>query len=340
MMGATALRVPIAPVLSHLNGIYVVSANADLSRILIAGQDSNRVAVSLDKGTSFTRFGAITLEFPDSIFRDSLVVNDNIALLASIGGDYIYRTTNFGTSWASITAPGLRNWGSFAMSDDTNKIIASSATGSFLSTDQGATWTARTNNAPGAQAYNSLVCSADFSVLYSWDFATGKVISKSVDDGQTWTALSNQPIVGNFWQGMHCSADGQTIMLGGVQGDFARSVDGGANWTYQTLTNTTLNVFNRRSPGTTGQLAALGGNFCLFISHNSGASWATDPRMDPYWVNDYTSPWHVCLSTDGVSLVTGTEYFNQQVLVRRRSEEHTSELQSLRHLVCRLLLEK
>src|SRR5438045_7357521 len=27
-------------------------------------------------------------------------------------------------------------------------------------------------------------------------------------------------------------------------------------------------------------------------------------------------------------------------LTRRRSEEHTSELQSLRHLVCRLLLEK
>src|SRR5205814_10162636 len=27
-------------------------------------------------------------------------------------------------------------------------------------------------------------------------------------------------------------------------------------------------------------------------------------------------------------------------LARRRSEEHTSELQSLRHLVCRLLLEK
>src|SRR5437899_5969354 len=31
----------------------------------------------------------------------------------------------------------------------------------------------------------------------------------------------------------------------------------------------------------------------------------------------------------------------QEVLVvRKRSEEHTSELQSLRHLVCRLLLEK
>src|SRR5437899_8805041 len=29
-----------------------------------------------------------------------------------------------------------------------------------------------------------------------------------------------------------------------------------------------------------------------------------------------------------------------QLLVQLRSEEHTSELQSLRHLVCRLLLEK
>src|SRR5205814_10144921 len=28
------------------------------------------------------------------------------------------------------------------------------------------------------------------------------------------------------------------------------------------------------------------------------------------------------------------------VVIRERSEEHTSELQSLRHLVCRLLLEK
>src|SRR5438045_9440691 len=35
---------------------------------------------------------------------------------------------------------------------------------------------------------------------------------------------------------------------------------------------------------------------------------------------------------------TGEEVFNEIGLLR--SEEHTSELQSLRHLVCRLLLEK
>src|SRR5262245_64152221 len=32
--------------------------------------------------------------------------------------------------------------------------------------------------------------------------------------------------------------------------------------------------------------------------------------------------------------------FHFDVLLEQRSEEHTSELQSLRHLVCRLLLEK
>src|ERR1039458_10748651 len=33
-------------------------------------------------------------------------------------------------------------------------------------------------------------------------------------------------------------------------------------------------------------------------------------------------------------------HFGQDVARNERSEEHTSELQSLRHLVCRLLLEK
>src|SRR5262245_64279732 len=40
------------------------------------------------------------------------------------------------------------------------------------------------------------------------------------------------------------------------------------------------------------------------------------------------------------SRTPGTSATDSPARVRRRSEEHTSELQSLRHLVCRLLLEK
>src|SRR5437899_7136712 len=38
--------------------------------------------------------------------------------------------------------------------------------------------------------------------------------------------------------------------------------------------------------------------------------------------------------------MSGARFFGRQVPTDVRSEEHTSELQSLRHLVCRLLLEK
>src|SRR5258705_2059510 len=40
------------------------------------------------------------------------------------------------------------------------------------------------------------------------------------------------------------------------------------------------------------------------------------------------------------TLVAKAAGASKREVARRRSEEHTSELQSLRHLVCRLLLEK
>src|SRR5262245_41285818 len=42
----------------------------------------------------------------------------------------------------------------------------------------------------------------------------------------------------------------------------------------------------------------------------------------------------------GPSLTLWQEHLGPEIQLARRSEEHTSELQSLRHLVCRLLLEK
>src|SRR5258705_8570391 len=46
------------------------------------------------------------------------------------------------------------------------------------------------------------------------------------------------------------------------------------------------------------------------------------------------------LATAVLGVEVGLELQRIEVVLARRSEEHTSELQSLRHLVCRLLLEK
>src|SRR5690625_6689205 len=57
----------------------------------------------------------------------------------------------------------------------------------------------------------------------------------------------------------------------------------------------------------------------------------------------YSSAWAAALLEEaGVALVPGSDFdgANGGNFVRLRSEEHTSELQSRGHLVCRLLLEK
>src|SRR5690554_7144732 len=46
------------------------------------------------------------------------------------------------------------------------------------------------------------------------------------------------------------------------------------------------------------------------------------------------------LAADSRQADTANQQLSRGLLVRRRSEEHTSELQSRPHLVCRLLLEK
>src|SRR5262245_54058589 len=46
------------------------------------------------------------------------------------------------------------------------------------------------------------------------------------------------------------------------------------------------------------------------------------------------------IASQAAALMQASENESEQMMIDYRSEEHTSELQSLRHLVCRLLLEK
>src|SRR5258705_3235989 len=54
----------------------------------------------------------------------------------------------------------------------------------------------------------------------------------------------------------------------------------------------------------------------------------------------YTTLFRSGRAADRAHHVLAAHRARREVLPLRRSEEHTSELQSLRHLVCRLLLEK
>src|SRR5690625_6223266 len=65
---------------------------------------------------------------------------------------------------------------------------------------------------------------------------------------------------------------------------------------------------------------------------------AVETDVHPGLMTDWQQPLVVALTqADGISIVHETVYENR---LGFRSEEHTSELQSRGHLVCRLLLEK
>src|ERR1035438_16805 len=79
-----------------------------------------------------------------------------------------------------------------------------------------------------------------------------------------------------------------------------------------------LSRFFRRSPNTISDSLVLG----QIWQSNDRASWAYLPNPYPGVITD---------------IRPAKQY---RIFSKPRSEEHTSELQSLRHLVCRLLLEK
>src|ERR1035438_10799594 len=60
--------------------------------------------------------------------------------------------------------------------------------------------------------------------------------------------------------------------------------------------------------------------------------------MIPFWCACWIA-WQTCTKRSSRCRML-RRFLSQYFVIRTRSEEHTSELQSLRHLVCRLLLEK
>src|SRR5262245_64346764 len=92
-------------------------------------------------------------------------------------------------------------------------------------------------------------------------------------------------------------------------------------------------------------LTASASTVRVYITNSAGDSiHVIDPTTNKVVqeIKNYVGAHGIDFSPDGSKVyVTNEETETLDVLDRKtRSEEHTSELQSLRHLVCRLLLEK
>src|ERR1039458_7335964 len=174
----------------------------------------------------------------------------------------------------------------------------------------------------------------------------------STDSGKTWTKPVLVSTPGKLSLGMRrgprIAMSPEAIVIsavagpsgGGADGDLLawRSVDGGKSWSAGKVIN---DVASAAREGLHAMVA--GGNGVVFAvwldlrqkgtrlygstSHDGGATWSPSVLV-------YESPSGTvcqCCHPSAAIDAQGRIF---------RSEEHTSELQSLRHLVCRLLLEK
>src|SRR5258708_2054641 len=97
-------------------------------------------------------------------------------------------------------------------------------------------------------------------------------------------------------------------------------------------------IFARPEPPESFQLAAE--------EHDNGWNeWELQPRIDPFTFMPYSfmslpTQEHIDLYQRGIERVVKVDRYAGLLVSMHRSEEHTSELQSPDHLVCRLLLEK
>src|SRR3712207_7060185 len=67
------------------------------------------------------------------------------------------------------------------------------------------------------------------------------------------------------------------------------------------------------------------------------AAWALRPLNGTAVVSSIYPAYHILNGTVRSAILIGTEHFVPISIAERRSEEHTSELQSRQYLVCRLL---
>src|SRR5262245_63223062 len=96
------------------------------------------------------------------------------------------------------------------------------------------------------------------------------------------------------------------------------------------------------------QIAIHQGQTVLISEPDGQIHWPSDKGL--YFLDTrIVSSWSIYANGEPWELLNGgpVSYYaalifltNKAILTEGRSEEHTSELQSLRHLVCRLLLEK
>jgi photosystem II stability/assembly factor-like uncharacterized protein len=246
---------------------YNAGVSSDLSTIVClvwtstGGNNIYSLWKTTNLGTTWTTFDVMP---GGGYIRNMAASYDLKYVIMAVNGDYVYTSTNSGTTYTRQTSMGIGNWGSVATSQDGTVLAAVNINSSiWVSTNSGGTW----QQTAGGQIFICCVSSTGQPMYYI--FNSGQIY-KSTDRGSTWTTMSNSPFV--YWQSLSISSNGN-ILLGGSRGSSIYfSTDAGNTW--KTVTGVTTGSRVRSTyMSSSGVYMIVGSDSGTWLSTNTGSTW-------------------------------------------------------------------
>jgi hypothetical protein len=272
----------------------------------------NTIPVSNKETTKSEAEYYVNIDAIPSKSANQLVVKSDLLsyVTAVVLGGLIYRSTNAGSTWTGLTAPGSRNWSSVSMSTNGKYQLAADSSGTrWRSIDYGANWTQDTGspNVPPGEVGISGTGQYQLAVPVS---NQNLYIAVSNDYGVNW---NNSITAGqNYWGAGAISKTGQYMIVGtslyysGVNPVKVSSNYGVGFSTIVGPVSNEENPFTCSAVSGDGQYMLIGNNGYtarMWISSNYGASFAF---LSGSPIPMFASAWSVAaISSTGQYMLVG-----------------------------------
>lgn len=255
---------------------------------LLLAATAKKVFRSTDHGSTWTASSnQFTISNKGSLAFD--VARTTVYLVTESG---LFSSADKGSNWTSVSSLSGGNVYGVTVNASNNIFVGSYGSGVWVSTDQGATWTAHANGLPREAGINDLypvtrVSSAPNGSVYA--ITQGGGVVRSNDQGSTWTMVSGLP---QTVSSLAASADG-TLFGTSYSGIFVSHDDGGS-WT--NISNTGgLEIASAVDVATddASHAVLISSGKGLWVSKDNGATW-TQTRTATSDIDNV-----VCVTGDG-----------------------------------------